>query len=146
MLRFITYNPAVFAKYANRFLLVVAFIALYTNHSSAQTIDSVMTSADSVFTMKVFRDKSEVKINLAFLNAYKFKYVLIERKAEFDQNFSQIKYITYQQIMQNKNHELKTEDTYSFSSTTDVLYRLKLITMEDAVLIYPPVSLPGTNR
>jgi hypothetical protein len=146
MLARIAYNPAIPSYRSVRFYVIALILATNVLNTSAQDSDSLMTSADDVFTMKVTRENSEVIINLSFIDSSKFKYVLIEREADFDQNFSQIKYITYKEIMRAPNHHLKTEDAYPFPPATDVLYRLKIITTEDAVRIYPPVSLPGDNH
>lgn len=129
-----------------RFVLFAAMMVVKISATYAQAFDSTMVSPDNVFSMKVVRENNQVLINLSLLDTTKFRCVMIERKPEFDQSFSRFKYLPYETIMAADNHCLKTEDTYPYPPSTDVMYRLKLVTIDGGILIYPALSLPGNNN
>jgi len=95
--------------------------------------------------MEVSRAKNEVIVSLTFKDSLVFDYVAIERKADFNQEFSQCGYIGYDELKAKGRHIIK-KDIYPYPGSSDVLYRIKLATVEGATRIYPAVSLPATTK
>jgi hypothetical protein len=107
--------------------------------------DNVFISSDSDVIMKVVREKGEIVLYMSFGDSLNFSSITIERKADFDVNFSQCKYISYDDA-KAKNMQLILKDTYPFPGNTDVWYRLKLLTKDGIIRIYPPIRLDAVNK
>ena len=124
--------------------LLFAFLLL-SFFSKSQAPEYSFAPADSQFVFSLSRQKSEVIISLTFNDSLVFDYVAIERKADFNQEFSQCKYITYDEVKTKGRHLLK-HDTYAYPASSDVLYRIKMGTAEGAIRIYPSVTMPAVKK
>ena len=113
--------------------------------TKAQSPEYGFVPADSQFVFTLSREKSDVRISITFNDSLVFDYVAIERKADFNQEFSQCKYITYDEI-KNKGRHVVRKDTYAYPASSDVLYRIKLATREGAIRTYAPVTLPAVIK
>ncbi len=111
---------------------------------SAQSEKYSFAPSDSDFVMELSRSKGEVIISLSFNDSLVFDYVAIEKKAEFNGEFSQCKYIPYSEL-KNGRHLVK-KDMYAYSGSSDVLYRLKFVSKDGAIRTYPPITLPALKK
>ena len=127
-----------------RSVLLFAFV-LVSFFAKSQAPQYSFAPADSQFVFTLSRQKSEVIISLTFNDSLVFDYVAIERKADFNQEFSQCKYITYDEVKTKGRHLVK-HDTYAYPASSDVLYRIKMGTAEGAIRIYPAVTMPAVKK
>jgi hypothetical protein len=109
-----------------------------------QSESSSFAPADSEFTMQVSRVNNEVLITLTFNDSLVFDYVSIERRADFNAEFSQCKYISYDEVKTKGRHMVK-KDTYAYAGASNVLYRLKLVT-KDGERTFPALTLPAIKK
>lgn len=122
-----------------RYLIIACFL-LSGSILFGQDKSSSFTPADSTFGISVTRVGTETEISLWFSEQLTFVSCAIERKPEFDQNFSQCKYIGFEDV--KKNHHMIKKDAYPYPKNVDMQYRLKLVMPDGVVRIYPPVTLP----
>ncbi len=106
---------------------------------------SSFTPVDSEFMMQVSRIRNEVIITITFNDSLVFDYAAIERKADFNAEFSQCKYISYDEVKTKGRHLVK-KDTYAYAGANDVMYRIKLVTREGAQRIFPAINLPAVIK
>jgi hypothetical protein len=125
------------------FLLIILFLLPF--NPFAQANDYMMKSADNEVGMEVSRNDKGVDIALFFSRASQFEYVAIEKSGDAQNNFSQCKYIKFNESA-NDSVVIVKRDTYPYSSTEDVFYRLKTITKDGVSRIYPSVRLPGIKE
>jgi hypothetical protein len=114
--------------------------------ANAQAATYSFAPADSEFVMEISRVKNEVIISLTFRDSLVFEYVSIEREPNFSQNFSQCEYIDYNDFKKKGGHKVVKKDVYPYPASTDVLYRVKLATVDGAIRTYPAVQLPAVNK
>jgi len=108
--------------------------------ASAQYSENVMVGPENEVVMKVVRQNKEIVISIFIADSLMFDYMTVERKADFDQSFSQCKYISYSDLKPGERNIIK-KDNYPFPATSDVLYRLKMITKDGAMRTYAPIRL-----
>lgn len=138
------FNSTRFLKLTRHSLLFVSFLlSAFAAHS--QSPQYSFAPADSQFVMQLSRIKNEVVIALDFNDSLIFEYVAIERRPNFSEEFSQCKYITYDEIKTKGRHIVK-KDVYPYPASSDVLYRIKLATAEGVIRTYPPVTLPAVSK
>ena len=125
------------------FLLSISMCML--SFAAKAQADNIFISSDSDVIMKVVREKGEIVLYMSFGDSLSFSSLTIERKADFDVNFSQCKYISYDDA-KAKNMQLIRKDTYPYPGNTDVWYRLKLLTKEGIIRIYPPIRLDAVDK
>jgi hypothetical protein len=111
----------------------------------AQADDYTMRSADNEVGMEVNRGDKYVEVTILLTRASQFDCVMIERSGDAQNNFSQCKYIKFNESA-NDSVVIVKRDTYPFSPVDDVFYRLKTITKEGVTRIYPSVRLPGLKE
>jgi hypothetical protein len=126
-------------------LLLCNLAAKSQKADTPQSESSSFMPADSEFIMQVSRINNEVVISLTFNDSLVFDYVSIERRAEFNGEFSQCKYISYDEVKTKGRHLVK-KDTYAYAAANDVLYRIKLVTKEGAQRIFPAIDLPSVKK
>ena len=128
---------------ALRYLIAFAAAWLVTATGYAQQSEAWQVSADSVFTMHVYRENYKVKVMLYFTNPKAIEYVGIERGDGLKNFFSQCKYIDFK-VEDMRDTIIKT-DNYPLPASIDVLYRLHIITRDGVSRKYPPVKLVAAN-
>jgi len=126
-------------------LLFCAITVKAQTEPAPQAESLTFVPVDSEFIMQVARINNEVVISLTFNDSLVFDYVSIERKAEFNGEFSQCKYISYDELKTKGRHMVK-KDTYAYAGANDVQYRLKLVTKEGAQRIFPAINLPAVKK
>ena len=128
-----------------RFLLfpVLCFCVLQGNAAQADSIYT-FAPADSEFIMKVGRINGEIIISLSMDSNVVFDYMCIERKVYFENSFSQCRYIAYDEV-KSKAWVIIKKDRYPYSQQADILYRIKYVTKDGAMRIFPAVFLPSVK-
>jgi len=111
----------------------------------SQDNDYSLKSSDGELGMTVSRSEEGIEIALMFSHATQFEYVVIERSSDAMNNFSQIKYIKFNESA-NDEVVIVKRDTYPLSTSDDVYYRVKTITKEGVSRVYPSVRLPGLHK
>lgn len=114
----------------------------FTARSQSDTIS--FAPADSNFVMQISRLKGEVIISITFSDSLVFDYAAVEKRADFNAEFSQCKYIAYDEVKAKGRHLVK-KDQYGYSGSNEVAYRIKLVSKE-GMRIYPPISLPPLTK
>lgn len=109
----------------------------------AQANDVLFTSADGVFTIQISRTASEVVISTLFHKKITCDYFAIERKGPTDTAFQHCKNIA-QVDMQDAEGKIVRHDWYPLSGSTDVQYRVKIVTAGQTK-IYPAMRLLGQS-
>ena len=125
--------------------VIISAFLLFSFTAKSQSEKYSFAPSDSGFIMEISRSKGDVIISLTFNDSIVFDYVAIERKAEFNGEFSQCKYIPYSEI-KNGNRHLVKKDIYAYSGSSDVLYRLKFVSKDGAMRIYPAIALPAVKK
>ena len=110
-----------------------------------QTPNFTLESSDGEFAMELSRSGYSVMIVLMFTHATKFDYVSIERSPMESTNFTQCKYIGFNETA-NDSVIIKELDKYPLPATQEVFYRIKTITKEGISRTYPSVRLPAIKR
>ena len=118
---------------------------LFSAAGFSQSSDYFFHSADSEVAMELSRTELGINIALLFSKASQFEYVLIEKSADAQNSFSQCKYIKFNESA-NDSVVIVKRDVYPLSSSSDVYYRIKIITKEGITRIYPSVRLPGLRE
>jgi hypothetical protein len=125
--------------------LLCSRMAISQTINPPQSESSSFVPVDSEFIMQVSRINNEVVISITFNDSLVFDYAAIERKAEFNGEFSQCKYISYEEVKTKGRHLVK-KDTYAYAGANNVLYRLKLVTKDGAQRIFPAINLPAVKK
>jgi F0F1-type ATP synthase beta subunit len=92
-------------------------------------------------TLEVIREQNNViKIYMLIDDIEQYDEILVERSDELQKNYSQCKEIT---IVKGKykNNYIELTDQYPLSSKMANVYRLKAITSEGIMRMFPPVSV-----
>ena len=97
-------------------------------------------SPDSAFSMGVARVNGEILISLSFNHDITFDYLSIEREVSFETSFSQCKYVTYDEVKAKKWFIIK-RDRYPYSAQTGIYYRVKYVTKDGVMRIFPSLYL-----
>ena len=128
-----------------RFLVfwVLCFCSLQGMAHPADSTYSFV-APDSEFVLKVARVKSEIVISVSVDSNVVFDYMCIERKVYFETSFSQCRYITYDEI-KSKAWIIVRKDRYPYSAQADILYRIKYVTKDGVMRIFPSVFLPSVK-
>lgn len=115
------------------------------NMTFSQATDYFMKSSDDELAIEVSRGEQSVTIALYFTKASQYESVLIERSDNQQLNFSQCKYIKFNNSA-NDTVVLSKKDTYPMPFANDIYYRVKTITKDGVTRIYPSVRLPGVQN
>lgn len=91
-------------------------------------------------TLEVIRDKTEVKIYMLVDDIDQYDEILVERSDEQQINYSQCKDIKVTKG-KYKNNYMELVDRYPLSSKMTNLYRIKTITPDGIMRMYPPVPI-----
>ncbi len=126
-------------------LLVFCCCAVGFNTVFSQAPDFFLKSADDELAIEVSRGEQSVTIALYFIKASQYESVLIERSDNQQLNFSQCKYIKFNDSA-NDTVVLSKKDTYPMPFANDIYYRVKTITKDGVTRIYPSVRLPGVQN
>ncbi len=111
----------------------------------SQSTDYFMKSGDDELAIEVTRGKQCVDIALFFTKASQYESVLIERSDNQQLNFSQCKYIKFNDSASD-TVVLSKRDSYPMPFVNDIYYRVKTITKDGVTRIYPSVRLPGVQN
>ncbi len=91
-------------------------------------------------TMEAIRVQEMVKVYVLIDDIEQYEQVLIERSDEFGTNFSQCKLINVEKGKYRNNY-LELTDRYPVSTKMATMYRIKTITSDGIIRMYPPVSV-----
>jgi|GEM_PF-2886651 len=91
-------------------------------------------------TLEVVREQKVVKIYMLIDDIEQYDEILVERSDEQQQNFSQCKEIKIEKG-KYKNNYVELTDNYPLSSRMNNAYRVKTITSEGIMRMYPPVPV-----
>jgi predicted DNA-binding protein (MmcQ/YjbR family) len=91
-------------------------------------------------TLEVIREQKVVKIYMLIDDLEQYEQILVERSDEQQMNYSQCKVI---QIVKgkHKNNYIEVTDQYPLSPKMSNLYRIKTITADGIMRMYPPVPI-----
>jgi hypothetical protein len=97
-------------------------------------------------TIEVVRNPQVVKLFVLVDDIEQYDQILIERSDELGTNFSQCKLVTIKKGRYPNNY-LELSDNYPVSSKMSNLYRIKTISPEGIIRMYPsvPISMPETT-
>lgn len=123
------------------FLLLILFAGV---NVFSQT-DYFLRSSDDEIVIELTREQQTINIALFLFKASKFEFVSIERSLDAQNNFSQCKYIKFNESAQDSVVIVK-KDLYPQSNTDAVFYRVKTVTRDGATRIYPSVRLPAISE
>lgn len=126
------------------FFGVAGIILLFPTIGVAQNIDYMLKSSDNEIGMSVSREKEGIEIALMFTHASQYEYVVVERSGDALNNFSQIKYIKFNDSA-NDSVVIVKRDLYPQTVSNDLYYRVKTISKEGISRVYPSVRLPGLH-
>ncbi len=132
-------NKNLFLKISIVFLLVAS-----AHFSFSQNNDYFLKSSDNEVAIEVSRGAEGIEIALLFTRASQFEFVTIEKSADAQNNFSQCKYIKFNESA-NDSVVIVKRDVYPLNASEDVYYRVKTITKEGVSRVYPAVRLPGLH-
>lgn len=132
-------NKNLFLKISTFFLLIASAYP-----SFSQNNDYFLKSSDNEVAIEVSRGAEGIEIALLFTKASQFEYVTIEKSADSQNNFSQCKYIKFNESA-NDSVVIVKRDVYPLNASDDVYYRVKTITKEGVSRVYPAVRLPGLH-
>lgn len=91
-------------------------------------------------TLEAVRDQEIVKLYLLVDDIGQYEQLLIERSDEFGGNFSQCKLISIENGKYPNNY-LELTDRYPVSTKMATMYRVKTITSDGIIRMYPPVAV-----
>ena len=121
-----------------------AVLGILITANAAAQVSSVMTAPDSSLTMTVKRVKGEIFMDLNFSDDVHFTSVELDRRPDFEGNFTRFGYISFEDVESHCGHIIK-KDNYPFHDSADVYYRVKLLSANGKTRIYPPVMLPAAS-
>jgi hypothetical protein len=125
-------------------LLVLFFSLFLAGPLSAQT-DFSMQSADGIVAVEVSRGAKGVEITMHFTNATQIDNVMIEKSGDPQNGFSQCRYVKFNETGSDSVTMVK-RDSYPYTASQDVYYRVKIITKDGASRVYSSVRLPGVKE
>lgn len=129
-------------KVVKYLVFVFALLLTVADKVQAQSNDYFSKSPDNEVALEVSRGAEGIEIALLFTKASQFEFVVIERSSEAINNFSQIKYIKFNDSAKDSVVIVK-RDTYPLMAAEDVYYRVKTITKEGVTRTYPSARLPA---
>lgn len=91
-------------------------------------------------TLEAVRDQEVVKLYILIDDIEQYDQVLIERSDELGTNFSQCKLIIVERAKYSNNY-VELIDKYPVSTKMATMYRIKTITPDGIIRMYPPVSV-----
>ncbi len=91
-------------------------------------------------TLEAVREQEIVKLYLLVDDIEQYEQLLIERSDEFGANFAQCKLISIEKGKYPNNY-LELTDRYPVSTKMATMYRVKTITSDGIIRMYPPVSV-----
>ncbi len=122
--------------------LFIALITILPCEAKSQNNDYFAKSPDNEVALEVSRGEQGIEIALLFTKASQFEYVVIERSNNAQNNFSQCKYIKFNDSASDSVVIVK-RDNYPLAASEDVYYRVKTITREGVTRIYSAARLPA---
>jgi hypothetical protein len=126
-------------------IIVVIFLCIAGCGISMAQVSGTMVAPDSSVIMSVSRVNGEIFIKMDFSKDFQCAKVSIERKPEFDTEFSQCRLFSFNEVKENNYHVVK-KDNYPYHNSAVVSYRLKLIFSDGGERMYPSVSLPAAGH
>lgn len=128
-------------------LMLPAYKALYAQSFSPQYLAQLNKSLPHKFkainvgaTLEAVREQEIVRLYLLVDDIEQYDQLLIERSDEFGANFSQCKLISIEKGKYPNNY-LELTDRYPVSTKMATMYRVKTITSDGIIRMYPPVSV-----
>ena len=91
-------------------------------------------------TIEAVREQGAVKVYMLIDDIEQYDQVMVERSDEMQINFSQCKQITIEKG-KYKNNYLEVVDRYPLSPKMSNLYRIKTVTADGIMRMYPPVAI-----
>ncbi len=91
-------------------------------------------------TLEAVREQEAVKLYLLIDDIEQYQVVMVERSNEQGTNFSQCKVINIEKGKYPNNY-VEAVDRYPVSTKMSILYRIKTITEEGIVRMYPAVPI-----
>jgi len=91
-------------------------------------------------TLEAVREQNVVKLYILVDDIEQYSEILIERSDELQKNFSQCKEIEVEKG-KYKNNYVELIDQYPLSSKMTNLYRIKAVTSEGIMKMFPPVPI-----
>jgi hypothetical protein len=91
-------------------------------------------------TLEVVREQKVVKIYMLIDDIEQYDQVMVERSDELQKNFSQCKVIQIEKG-KYKNNYVELVDNYPLSPKMTNVYRIKTITADGIMRMYPPVPI-----
>lgn len=125
--------------------LIILLTGLFAGVNVFSQTDYFLSSSDDEIAIELTREQQTVNIALFLFKASKFEFVSIERSLDAQNNFSQCKYIKFNESAQDSVVIVK-KDLYPQSNVDAVYYRVKTVTRDGATRIYPSVRLPAISE
>lgn len=122
------------------FTAAVCLVSISTAHAQAS---AVMVAPDSIVTMQVRRIKGEIFIELNFADGLQFTSAELQRRPDFEGNFTRFGYLEYDDVVRYCGHIIK-KDNYPFHDSADVFYRLKLRFADGTSRVFEAVMLAAS--
>lgn len=94
--------------------------------------------------MEAIRIQESVKVYVLVDDIEQYEQVLIERSDEFGINFSQCKLINVEKGKYRNNY-LELTDKYPVSTKMATMYRIKTITSDGIIRMYPAVPVTKSH-
>ena len=101
-------------------------------------------SADDEIVLEIWRDKGNVMLSVKVSDSLALDYLTIERRPDFQESFTQCKYITNEDLKAAGGHILK-KDVYAYPGSGSVMYRIK-VSQNGGTRTYPAVVLPALGK
>ena len=97
-------------------------------------------------TIEAVREQGAVKVYMLIDDIEQYDQVMVERSDEMQVNFAQCKLITIEKG-KYKNNYLEVVDRYPLSPKMSNLYRIKTVTADGIMRMYPsvPITIPQTE-
>ena len=136
-------------KYTLSFFILLIAASLHAQQPAASTtyLEKINKDLPHKFkeiktgaTMEAVREQTVVKIYMLIDDIEQYTEILVERSDEQQQNYSQCKVITIEKG-KYKNNYLSVIDQYPVSSKMTNLYRIKAMTSEGNMKMFPPVTI-----
>jgi hypothetical protein len=107
-----------------------------------QAADAVFVSADTIVNMELRRVPNAVDVSLVINNAVQYEYIMLEKSAEPYSGFKQCRYVECNAVNKDGNLQLTRRDMYPISCRQNAYYRVKTISKDGFMRIYPAICLP----
>ena len=92
-------------------------------------------------TLELEREPKVVKIFMLIDDIEQYTEILVERGDELQKNYSQCKVVEVEKG-KYKNNYIELIDQYPLSSKMSNVYRIKTVTSEGIIRMFPPVTVP----